>query len=167
MKFSVLHATAAASLAALLLLSGCALLPSIPSFGGDDSSSDNNDNNDNDSGGGLDEEEIEENPFLDNVVPEGFPSDVPLPDLEIYLGLSVAENSWSIIYQADDLESDFANIVSMYEGDGWEVLMSNTSSDGAFGVFEKDSYTVQAVGIADGETDFDGPGISITVVRTN
>jgi hypothetical protein len=164
MKTSVAQTAAAVSLAALLMLSGCSLLPSIPNFGDDtgNSSSDENSN-----GGALSDDEIDENPYLDDVVPDGFPSDVPLPDLEIYLGLGTTEDSWSIIYKSQDLAGDYSDIVAMYEGDGWEVLMNNESDTGSLGVFKKDPYQVQVMGIADTDTDFDGAGISFTVVRSS
>jgi hypothetical protein len=158
MRASALRAATAASIAALLLLSGCSLLPSIPDFGGGDSSRDN---------GSDSSDDVENNPFLDHGVPDGFPSEVPLPDLEIYFSLTSTEDSWSIIYKADDLESDFADVVAMFESDGWEIAMNNSSSDGALGAFQKDPYTVQVTGVADGSSDFDGPGLSMTVVRTN
>lgn len=149
-------AARAASLvvAAALLLCGCSLLPQPSDLAGDGGS---------DSGSS----EVEDNPLLDHDVPDGFPSDVPLPDLEIYFSLAVTEDSWGITYKADDLEGDFADIVDQYEGDGWEVMMSNVSADGSLGVFSKDPYQVQVIGVADGETDFDGPGFSFTVVRTS
>lgn len=162
MKTTARQAAAAAALAALLLVSGCSLLPGIPTFGGGDSSSDGDSD-----GGALSDDEIDENPFLDNTVPDGFPSEVPLPDLEVYLGMGVTEDSWSVIYKSDDLEGDFADIVEMYEGDGWEVLMNNASADGALGVFSKEPYQVQVMGVVEDDTDFDGSGLSFTVVRTN
>ena len=165
MNIKALQAATAVSIAAILMLSGCSLLPRIPDFGGGDSSN-NGSSDSGDSNGGLSDDEIEENPFLDNVVPDGFPSEVPLPDLEIYLGMGVTDDSWSVIYQSDDLEGDYADIVATYEGDGWEVLMNNESESGSLGVFKKDPYQVQVMGIADAETDFDGAGISFTVVRS-
>ncbi len=171
MKNNALQAATAVSIAALLLLSGCSLLPGIPDFGGGSSgnnSSDNdssdNDSDDNDSDNGDD---AEDNPFLDHDVPDGFPSDVPLPDLDISYSLAVSEDSWGIVYKADDLEGDFGDVVDLYEGDGWDTAMNNVSEDGALGVFTKDDYTVQVLGVADGDTDFDGPGLSFTVVRTS
>ena len=149
----------ALAIAAALLLGGCSLLPQPSDFLGDGGSdSDSNDSSSSD--------DVEENPFLDHDVPDGFPSDVPLPDLDIDFSLAVSDDSWGITYKADDLESDFADIVDQYEGDGWETQMNNSSSDGALGVFTKDDYTVQVLGIADSETEFDGPGFSFTVVRT-
>lgn len=162
MKTSVGTALAAASLAALLVLSGCSFLPPIPSFGNGDSSSDGDSN-----GGALSDDEIDENPFLDNTVPEGFPAEVPLPDLEVYLGMGVTEDSWSVIYKSDDLEGDYADIVAMYEADGWEVLMNNASETGSLGVFKKEPYQVQVLGVLNDDTDFDGDGISFTVVRSS
>lgn len=146
---------------ASMLLGGCSLLPRIPILnpGGNDggSSSDGNSSNGN---------EIEENPFLDNTVPEGFPAEIPLPDLEIYLGMQPTEGSWSIIYIANDLESDFGGVVEQFEADGWEVVMNNHSADGALGVFQKEPYTVQVTGAAEGGNEFDGPALSFVVVRT-
>jgi hypothetical protein len=160
MKTTLATVTATVSLAALLALSGCSLLPPIPDLGGGSSSGDNR-SDDSDNG-----DDVEDNPFLDHDLPDGFPSDVPLPDLEIYFSLAVTEDSWSIIYKADDLEADFSDIVDQFEGDGWEVLMNNATGDGSLGVFSKDPYQVQVLGVADGGSDFDGPGITYTVVRS-
>jgi len=158
MKTTALQAATAVSIAAILLLSGCSLLPGIPDFGGSDSSSGNDSDNSDD---------IDENPFLDHDVPDGFPSDVPLPDLDISYSLAVSEDSWGIIYKADDLEDDFGDVVDLYEGDGWETMMNNVSDDGALAVFQKDDYSVQVIGVDDAETEFDGDGLSFTVVRVS
>lgn len=165
MKTTPLQAATAVSIAALLLLSGCSLLPGIPDFGGGNSSGDNNSDSDNDSDN--DSDDAGDNPFLDHDVPDGFPSDIPLPDLDISYSLAVSEDSWGIVYEANDLEGDFGDLADLYEGDGWESPMNNVSEDGALAVFTKDDYTVQAIGVADADTDFDGPGISLTIVRTS
>lgn len=146
--------------AASLLVGGCSLLPRIPILnpGGD---------NPNSSSGNGNSDDIEDNPFLDNTVPASFPSDVPLPNLDIYLGLASTEDSWSIIYFASDLEADFSDVVSLYEADGWETLMNNQAPDGSLGVFKKDPYQVQVMGLADGGDDIEGPALSVTVVRSN
>jgi len=162
MKTTALQAATAVSIAAILLLSGCSLLPGIPDFGGGDSSSGNDSDNDSDNS-----DDIDENPFLDHDVPDGFPSDVPLPDLDISYSLAVSEDSWGIIYKADDLEDDFGDVVDLYEGDGWETMMNNVSDDGALAVFQKDDYSVQVIGVDDAETEFDGDGLSFTVVRVS
>jgi len=138
------------TVAAALLLGGCSLLPQPSNFSDDSNRS----------------EGAESNPLLDHDVPDGFPSDVPLPDLDISFSLTVSDDSWGITYLADDLEDDFADIVDQYEADGWEIQMNNSTSDGSLGVFTKDPYTVQVLGVADSETEFDGPGFSFTVVRT-
>lgn len=150
----------ALAVAAALLLGGCSMLPNPTELLGGGSSRDDSSSSDNSS------DDVEENPFLDHDLPDGFPSDVPLPDLDIYFSLAVSDDSWGITYKADDLEDDFAGIVDQYEDDGWETQMNNSSSDGSLGVFTKDDYTVQVLGVADSETDFDGPGFSFTVVRT-
>ena len=152
---------AALAVAASLVLGGCSLLPRIPVLN-NGSSSDNSNSDGNTDG----QTEIEENPFLDNVVPEGFPSEVPLPDdLEIYLGLRSTEDSWTIIYIAEDLELDFNIAVEKFEAAGYTVVMNNQSSESALGVFEQAPYTVQVMGLAEGSDDFDGPSLSFTVVR--
>ena len=177
MKNTALQAATAASIAAILLLGGCSLIPGIPDFGGGDSSSDNgsNDDNDNDNDDDSDNDndsdddsdDAGDNPFLDHDVPDGFPSDVPLPDLDISYSLAVSEDSWGIVYEADDLEDDFGDVVDLYEGDGWETMMNNFSDDGALGVFQKDDYSVQVIGVDDADTDFGGDGLSFTVVRVS
>jgi hypothetical protein len=149
----------AIGIAAVLLLSGCSLLPRIPVLNDGGSSSDGNGTGNGD--------DVENNPFLDHDVPDGFPAEVPLPNLDIYFSLRSTEESWSIIYKANDLESDFNSIVDSFEGAGWEVLMNNAAADGSLGVFKKDPYQVQVMGVADGGNDYDGPILSFTVVATS
>ena len=149
----------AIGIAAVLLLSGCSLLPRIPVFNDGGSSSDGNGSNDGD--------DIEDNPFLEHDVPEGFPADIPLPNLDIYYSLTTSEDSWSIIYKANDLEGDYNAIVAGFESAGWEVVMNNAAADGSLGVFKQDPYQAQVMGLADGGDDYDGPVFSFTVVRTN
>ena len=149
----------AIGIAAVLLLSGCSLLPRIPVFNDGGSSSDGDGTNNGD--------DIEDNPFLDHDVPEGFPAEVPLPNLEISYSLRVDENGWSIVYKANDLESDYNAIVDTFESDGWEVVINNSAADGSLGAFTKDPYSVQVMGVADGgDENGGGPIISFTVVKT-
>lgn len=157
-RTSTLTRVAAIGIAAILLLSGCSLLPRIPILNdGGTSNGDGNSNGD----------DIEENPFLDHDVPEGFPSEVPLPDLDIYFSLRTTEESWSIIYKANDLESDYESIAEAFESAGWEVLMNNVAADGSLGVFKKDPYQAQVMGVAEGGDDYDGPILSFTVVKSS
>jgi hypothetical protein len=79
----------------------------------------------------------------------------------------VSDDAWSIIYGVNDLESDFASVNAAFETAGWEVLMSNTADDGSFGVYSKDNLQVQVTGSADGGSDYDGPVVSFTAVRSN
>ena len=147
---------------ASMLLGGCSLLPRIPILnpGGNDggSSSDGNSS----SGDG-----IEENPFLGHDVPDGFPSEIPLPSFDIVFSLTVSDDAWSILYGVNDLESDFASVNDAFAADGWEVLMSNAAADAALGVYSKDNLQVQVTGSADGGNDYDGPVLSFTAVRSN
>lgn len=159
MRISTLRAATAAAIAGMLLLSGCSLLPGVPDILGGDSS------NQGGSDGSDSGDDVSDNPFLDHGVPDGFPADVPLPDLEIYFSLTSSDDSWSIVYKADDLGDDFTDIVSMFEDDGWETSMNNQGEDGALGVFSKDPYRVQVMGVSDSGSDFDGPGFTFTVVR--
>lgn len=145
-------------LSASLALSGCSLLPHIPSLGNNGGSSDN---------GGSKGDDIKNNPLLGHEVPDGFPSDVPLPDLEITYSLAPTDKSWNITYQANDLQSDFASVVSSFEAAGWETQMNNANADGVLGLFAKDPYTVEIIGGPDGGNDMDGPYLSFTVVQTN
>ena len=149
----------AIGVAAVLLLSGCSLLPRIPIFNDGGSSSDG--------GGTGNGDDVENNPFLEHDVPDGFPAEVPLPDLDIYYSLSTTEDSWSIIYKANDLESDYNSIVEDFEGAGWEVVMNNVAADGSLGVFKQEPYQAQVMGVAEGGDDYDGPIISFTVVRSS
>jgi len=148
-------AVASLALGASLALSGCSLLPHLPSLGN------------HSSGNGSKGDDIKDNPFLGHDVPADFPSDVPLPNLEVAYSLSPTKNSWAITYKAKDLEGDFASAVSAFQSAGWDVQMNNSTPDGVLGVFMKDSYTVQVMGGADGGSDIDGPYLSFTVVQTN
>lgn len=159
--------SAAASLAVLavtasLLLGGCSLLPRIPILnpGGNDGGSSSDGESSNGDG-------VEDNPFLGHEVPDGFPSEVPLPDLEIIFSLNVSEAAWSILYGASDLQADFASVNDDFTAEGWEVVMSNAGADAALGVYRKDDLQVQVTGSADGGNDYDGPVLSFTVVRSS
>ena len=149
----------AIGITAVLLLSGCSLLPRIPILNDGGSSSDGD--------GTSNGDDLENNPLLDHDVPEGFPADVPLPNLDIYYSLRTSEESWSIVYKANDLESDYNAIADAFESAGWEVIMNNVAADGSLGVFKKDPYQAQIMGVADGGDDYDGPIFSFTVVATN
>jgi hypothetical protein len=149
----------AIGLTAVLLLSGCSLLPRIPILNPGGSSSDGD--------GTTNGDDIENNPLLDHDVPEGFPADIPLPNLDISYSMRVDENGWSIVYNANDLESDYNSIVDAFESDGWEVVINNVAADGSLGAFTKDSYSVQVIGVADGGDGTDGPVISFTAVKTS
>jgi hypothetical protein len=148
----------AIGIAAALLLSGCALLPGIPVL--NDGGSANGDG----TGTGDD---IENNPLLDHDLPEGFPTDVPVPDLDIYYSMRTSDESWSIVFKANDFESDFNAVADAFESAGWEVIMNNVAADGALGVFKKDPYQAQVMGVAQGGDDYDGPVLSFTVVATS
>ena len=149
----------AVGITAVLLLSGCSLLPRIPVFndGGSSSNGDGTSNGD----------DLENNPLLDHGVPEGFPADVPLPSLDIYYSLRTTDTSWSIVFKANDLESDYNAIADAFGSAGWEVIMNNFAADGSLGVFKKDPYQVQVMGFADGGNDYDGPILNFTVVANS
>lgn len=147
---------------ASLLLSGCSLLPRIPILnpGGNDGGSSSDGNSSNGDG-------VEDNPFLGHDVPDGFPTEVPLPDLEIVFSLNVSEGAWSILYGANDLQADFASVNDSFSAAGWEVVMSNAGDDSALGVYTKDDLQVQVTGSANGGNDYDGPVLNFTVVRSS
>ena len=161
------YLSAAASLTVLavtasVLLGGCSLLPRIPILnpGGNDGGSSSDGNSSNGDG-------VEDNPFLGHDIPDGFPSEIPLPDLDIVFSLTVSEGAWSIMYGANDLEADFASVNDSFTAAGWEVLMSNANAEGALGVYSKDDLQVQVTGSADGGSDYDGPVLSFTAVRSS
>jgi hypothetical protein len=152
-------AIAALVVGASLVLSGCSLLPRIPTIGNNGGPSDSSDS----SGDGA-----EDNPFLGHDVPEGFPAEVPLPDLDICYSLGTSDKSWSIIFKANELEGDFAAIVAGFEGAGWQTQMNNATAEGVLGVFMKEPLTAQVMGAPDGGDDCGGgPYLSMTVVQTN
>jgi hypothetical protein len=145
------------AVAAALLLGGCSLLPQPSDFIGDSGSS--SDESDSSGDGG---ETIDDNPFLDHEVPDTFPADVPLPDLDVAFSLDLG-TGWSVVFNADDLESDFADVVQTYESDGWEVVSQASNDDTTFAVFNSDDYQVQVSGTTD-SSDYDGPVLAFTVV---
>ena len=142
------------AVAAALLLGGCSVLPQPSDF------TDRSDTSDN-SGEGSDET-IDDNPLVDQEVPATFPSDVPLPDLDVAFSLDLG-TGWSVVFTANDLESDFSDVVETYEDDGWEVISQASNDDTVFAVFNNDSYQVQVSGSTD-SNDYDGPVLGFTVV---
>lgn len=142
----------AIGIAAVLLLSGCSLLPHIPGLGGDATS--NGDGNGNG-------DDIENNPLLGHDVPADFPAEIPLPDLEIYLSMGTVEDAWTIMFKANDLEADYNSMVAAFEAAGFEVLMNNYAPEGSLGVFTKGNYHVQVTGVPEGGDDYDGPILSL------
>jgi len=86
------------AVAAALLLGGCSLLPQPSDF------TDRSDTSDN--SGESSDETIDDNPVVDQEVPATFPSDVPLPDLDVAFALDLG-TGWSVVFTANDLESDF------------------------------------------------------------
>jgi hypothetical protein len=149
-------APAGAALVAVLLLGGCSLLPPLPFLPDSGSSSDDGGSSSNG------DSDIEDNPFLEHEVPDTFPSDVPLPDLDIVFALDVG-TGWNIVYKSDDIQSDHARITQMFEDEGWEVLSDTSQSDTTFGIYDNDGYQAQVTGSSE-SNDYDGPVISFLVV---
>lgn len=158
------HLLAAVGVGMALLLSGCSLLPSIPTFGSGTTSEGSSDQAPTGDGGDGDtlEEEIEENPFLDSTIPETFP-DVPTPDLEVLLGLDLG-TGWSVVFKADDAIDDFNALADQYESEGWEQLARSAADDMGFGAYSTDDYQVQIHSGID-TTDYNSPIVTMTVVR--
>lgn len=148
----------AAVVCVCLSLGGCFLLPPLPGpFGGGGGN-----------GGGSSDTTSGDNgiPLVNQQVPANFPSEVPLPDLDILMSLSVADGSWAITYKANDMLADYDAAVAAYEAAGWEVQTNNRNADGSLAVFSNEPYAVQLFGLPDGGNDYDGPVLSFTVVRT-
>jgi len=164
----------ALAVAAVLFLGGCAFLPPGPSFdpdrgsssddsSGSDTSSDDDNSDEDSSDDGDSDSDIEDNPFLEHEVPDTFPSEVPLPDLDVVFALDLG-TGWSVVFGTDDLEGDFEDVVELYEGDGWEVLSQAASDGTVFAVFNNDDYQVQLSGTEDESPDYDGPVLAFTVI---
>lgn len=160
---STLALLAALGLGTAVLLSGCSLLPSVPDFGNgsNDSSAESNDD-DADDGNSL-EDDIEDNPFIEQTVPDTFPDDVPLPDLEILLALDLG-TGWTIAYKTDDAIDDFDALADQFAGDGWEELSRASGEGQAFAAYDSSEYQAQ-LNAATENTGYDTPILSITVVR--
>lgn len=145
------------------LLGGCALLPSIPDFGNESTNGSPQSSDESTDDGNSLEDDIEDNPFIEQEVPDTFPDDVPRPDLEILLALDLG-TGWTIAYKTDDAINDFDDLADTLAGDGWEEL-SRVSGDGqAFAAYDSAEYQVQ-INAATEDTGYDTPILSMTVVR--
>lgn len=156
-------AAAALAVAASLLLGGCSLLPPLPFLGGDSGSSSDDRSSDSsgDDGDRDSESGIEDNPFVDHEVPDTFPSDVPVPDLDIVFALDVG-TGWSITFSSDDIHDDHEKIKDLFDG-GWEILSDSSTDDLTFTIFDNADYQVQVTGSTE-SSDFEGPIITYLVV---
>lgn len=163
---TAIHLLAVLGVGTAILLSGCSLLPNVPTLGGGSSSDESSDESLSDGGNSTDEgsleEEIEENPFLDNTIPDTFP-DIPVPDLEVLLGLDLGIG-WSVVFKADDPIDDFNDLADQFESAGWEQLARTTNDDQGFAVYNDDEFQVQISSAVD-TGDYDSPIVTMTVAR--
>lgn len=157
-----IHSLALLGLLTVVALSGCSLLPDIPLPGGGQPS---NQHSESEPGEESLEDDLEENPFIEQTMPANFPGDVPVPDLEILLALDLG-TGWTIGYTTDDAVAAFDELADRYVVEGWEELSREASADQAFAAYDSAEYQVQLNAATD-DTGFDTPVLSITVVRKN
>jgi hypothetical protein len=161
----VLLAVISVAVASSLTLGGCSLLPKIPSFpvngqsGGSSSTDTGSDSQNPDSSSSDD---LATDPSLNHEVPANFPSEIPLPNLNVVFSLDLS-TGWSVVFESSDPVSDFAGIDAAFASGGWETLQTVTNDTGAFGVYENDTYQVQVSGVGT-EAGYDTPVIAYTVV---
>ena len=93
-------------------------------------------------------------------VPASFPSDVPIVDGDVPMGIDLG-TGWSVVVSVDDIAKSYAEASGKLSAAGFEVLQDGTTADGSFGVFENDKYQVQVT--ASNTIDY-GPAVSYVVV---
>ena len=152
MTRKLLPAIATLGLASTLLLSGCSLLPHAPSLGGGNSSSDG--------GGSSDDGQMHA------VLPDTFPSDVPLVGDDFAYAIQVSDKAWGVNVRVEDADKGFEKAAQQLNDAG---IAQNTdiggSSDGVtIGSFQGNGYTVQLNAYSDSEF---GPVVQYAVVKAD
>ena len=155
-----------AALAAALLLGGCALLPSFPGAGsGGSPDGPSETSSDSTSDDASEDGDLDDNPFIEQSVPDTFPSDIPLPALDILLALDLG-TGWTIAYSTDDAVDAFTGLADDFADAGWEELSRVVDGGQAFAAFDSAEYQAQ-LSAATEDTGYDTPVLSLTVVRKN
>lgn len=81
-------------------------------------------------------------------VPDDFPSDVPLVDGEVVLGLSLpgknGDKAWNVTIKVADANA-FDDITTQLTDAGFEYQELGSNDQGSSGAFTKDPYTVLVV----------------------
>ncbi|MBX3194662.1 MAG: hypothetical protein R2717_04195 [Schumannella sp.] len=101
-------------------------------------------------------------------VPSDFPSEVPLIDGEVLLGLSVpgddGEKAWNVTIKVSGADA-FDTIKDQLTGAGFEYQELGTTGDGASGGFTKEPYAVIVV-VAQADGDWTA-NYTVTNAATN
>jgi hypothetical protein len=93
-------------------------------------------------------------------VPATFPSDVPIIDGDVPVGVDLG-TGWSIVVQVDDYAKAYVEASGKLTDAGFETIQDGTSGDGSFGAFQNDKYQVQVT--ATDTADY-GPAVAYVVV---
>ena len=154
MTRKLLPALVALGLASTLSLTGCSLLPHIPSLGGHGEGSSS-------SGGGS---TTDDQPHA--TLPDNFPSDVPLAGTDYAYALQVSDKAWAVYVRVDDADAGFATAAQQLGDAGIAQNASiGGSSDGVtIGAFQGSGYTVQLNAITKSEW---GPVLQYAIVKTD
>jgi hypothetical protein len=87
-------------------------------------------------------------------VPDDFPSEVPLIDGDVLLGLSIpgdGEKAWNVTIKVDGIEA-FETIKTQLTDAGFEYREVGANETGATGGFSKEPYTVVVVVSSDNDS---------------
>jgi hypothetical protein len=172
----VVTAIVSLGIASSLALSGCSLLPSTLGVSGPNQTDGATSDGTGPDGSGPDGsvvdgtdtdsstiDDLGNDPSLNHEIPVGFPSEIPLPTLELVYSLDLG-TGWSLVFKSSDPVADFAGIDAAFSAGGWSTLQTSTNGDTAFGAYQNDTYQVQVSG-AGSDAGFDTPVVTYTVVR--
>ena len=93
-------------------------------------------------------------------LPSTFPTDVPIVDGDVPVGLDLG-TGWSIIVKVDDIDSAYQDAKQKLIAKGFTAEVDNTTADGSVGVFLNDKYQINVT--ASQSKDY-GPNVNYVVV---
>jgi hypothetical protein len=146
-------------LAASIALAGCSL---IPSPGGGSGGSDGS----GQSGSSSDGSGTSTNPGTDAGItgyegkPATFPGEVPIVDGDIPFGIDLG-TGWTVVVKVADFASAYTAASDKLSSAGFTTEQTGTTTEGSFGVFTTDKYTVEVT--AAKSADY-GPSVTYVVV---
>ncbi len=158
-RSGTLAAAIGLGLAASLTLAGCSLIPAPGGGSGGSGGS-------GQSGSSPDGSGTSSNPGTDTGAtgyegkPATFPGDVPIVDGEIPFGVDLG-TGWTVIVKVADIAAAYTAASEKLSGAGFTTEQTGTTTDGSFGVFDTDKYTVEVT--ATKTADY-GPSVTYVVV---